>query len=211
MQISARAIVVAVRAHGEHGAIVRSLTAEHGLLGGYVRGGRSRRIRPILSVGNVVAAEFRARTETQLASLQVELIASRAPLLSEPLAAAAIEWVTALAAVALPEGHPYPRVHDALDGVLTAIEAAPSARGWLVALERYEAIVLAELGYGSADAGGLKSNGERLRNDLLTGRRADILPARDRLIDRIDRAMGVDGSPRAAARGDNEAQDRTRP
>ena len=190
MQIRARAIVVAVRAHGEHGAIVRALTAEHGLLAGYVRGGRSRRVRPILSVGNVVAADFRARNDVQLASLDVELIASRAPLLSEPLAAAAIEWVTALAAVALPEGHPYPRVHDALDGVLAAVEMAPSARGWVIALQRYEALILAELGYGNDDLDGLTSNGLRLRDDLLTGRRAEILPARERLIERIDRALG---------------------
>ena len=190
MQIRARAIVVAVRAHGEHGAIVRALTAEHGLLAGYVRGGRSRRVRPILSAGNVVAADFRARNDVQLASLDVELIASRAPLLSEPLAAAAIEWVTALAAVTLPEGHPYPRVHDALDGVLAAVEMAPSARGWVIALQRYEALILAELGYGNDDADGLTSNGLRLREDLLIGRRAEILPARERLIERIDRALG---------------------
>ena len=190
MQIRAPAIVVAVRAHGEHGAIVRVLTAEHGLLAGYVRGGRSRWVRPILSVGNVVAADFRARNDVQLASLDVELIASRAPLLSEPLAAAAIEWVTALAAVALPEGHPYPRVHDALDGVLAAVEMAPTARGWVIALQRYEALILAELGYGNDDLDGLTSNGLRLRDDLLTGRRAEILPARERLIERIDRALG---------------------
>lgn len=190
MHIAAPAIVVAVRAHGEHGAIVRALTAEHGLLAGYVRGGCSRRVRPTLSVGNIVAAEFRARNETQLASLDVELLTSRAPLLSEPLAAAAIEWVTALAAVTLPEGHPYPRIHAALDGVLSAVEAAPSARGWVIALERYEVLILTELGYGNAGVDGLTSNGRRLRDDLLTGRRADILAARDRLIDRIDRAMG---------------------
>ncbi len=190
MHIAAPAIVIAVRAHGEHGAIVRVLTAEHGMLTGYVRGGRSRRVRPILSVGNIVAAEFRARNETQLASLDVELVTSRAPLLSEPLAAAAIEWVTALAAVTLPEGHPYPRIHTALDGVLNAVEAAPSARGWVIALERYEVLILTELGYGSADVEDLASNGRRLHEVLLTGRRADILPARERLIDRIDRAMG---------------------
>ena len=190
MHVRSQAIIVAVRSHGEHGAIVRALTADHGLLSGYVRGGRSRRIKPVLSVGNIVAAEFRVRSETQLASLGVELLTSRAPLLMEPLAAAAIEWVTALAAVTLPEGHPYPRVHDALDGILSAVEAAPSARGWVAALERYEALILTELGYGNADAVGLISNGQRLREDLLTGRRADILPARDRLIDRIDRAMG---------------------
>ena len=190
MQFRAHAIILAVRPHGEHGAIVRALTADHGLQSGYVRGGRSRRIRPILSVGNIVSAEFRARNETQLASLDVELVASRAPLLGEPIAAAAIEWVTALAAVALPEGHPYPRVHAALDGILSAVEAAPSARGWVEALARYETLILTELGYGNVDAVGLVSNGRRLREDLLTGRRAEILPARDRLIERIDRAMG---------------------
>ncbi len=190
MHIATPAIVVAVRVHGEHGAIVRALTAEYGLMAGYVRGGRSRRVRPILSVGNIVASEFRARNETQLASLDVELVTSRAPLLSEPLAAAVIEWVTALTAVTLPEGHPYPRIHAALEGVLNAVEAAPSARGWVTALERYEVLILTELGYGSAELEDLASNGRRLRDNLLTGRHADILSARERLIDRIDRAMG---------------------
>lgn len=190
MQIRSRAIILAARAHGEHGMIVRTLTHQAGLLSGYVRGGRSRRVRPVLSVGNIVAAAFRARTETQLASLEVELVTSRAPLHSEALPVAAVEWVTALAAVTLPEGHPYPRIYDALDGVLVAVEAAPSARGWLPALERYEALILAELGYHDQAGGGLVSNGHRLRENLLTGRRAEILPARDRLIDRIDRAMG---------------------
>ena len=189
MHISTRAIIVAARPHGEHGAVVRALTAEYGLLAGYVRGGRSRRLRPVLSVGNIVAAEFRARTSDQLAALTVELVTSRAPLLGEPLAAAAIEWVTALAAVALPEGHPYPRLHSALDAMLIAIESAPSARGWVPALTAYEALLLSEMGYARSGAT-LSETGERLRDDLLTGRRADILPARERLMDRIDRAMG---------------------
>jgi DNA repair protein RecO (recombination protein O) len=189
MHIVASAIVLAARAHGEHGVIVRVLTADHGLLAGYVRAGRSRRVRPILTAGNVIAADFRARNETQLPSLSVEPILSRAALSAEPLAAAAIEWVTALAAVALPEAHPYPGIHATLDAILVAIESAPSARGWVPALVQYEALILAELGYGS-HAKTLDQTGDRLRGDLLTGRRADILPARARLIDRIDRAMG---------------------
>ena len=200
MHFRATAIIVAVRAHGENGAVVRALTADYGLQPGYVRGGRSRRVRPILSVGNIVAADYRARNETQLASLTVELVTSRAPLLGEPLAAAAIEWVTALAAVTLPEGHPYPRVYAALDGILCAVEAAQSARGWIGALERYEALILVELGYGDTGSVGLMNNGRRLTEDLLTGRRADILPARDRLIERLDRAMGVDPKPFGTAR-----------
>ncbi len=125
MRIECEAIVVGVRAHGEHGAIVRLMTADHGLVAGYVRGGRSRQLRPVLSPGNLVRADLRARVETQLAALTVEMVKARTALLGEPLAAAAIEWTTALVAAALPEGQAYPRIHAALDGVLTAIKSAP--------------------------------------------------------------------------------------
>lgn len=148
MQLRAEAIVLSVRQHGEHGAIVRALTARDGVQPGYVRGGRSRTLRPVLQPGNMVLAEYRARTEEQLAAMTVELIHSRATLHAEPAAAAAIQWSTALAAAALPEAQPYPVVFDALDGLLGAIEAAPSARGWTAALVRYELVVLAELGFG---------------------------------------------------------------
>jgi hypothetical protein len=49
----------------------------------------------------------------------------------------------------LPEGQAYPRIHAALDGVLTAIESAPSARGWVTALVRFERLMLSELGFGA--------------------------------------------------------------
>jgi len=189
MLVAASAIILSVRPHGEHGAVVRALTRDHGLMAGYVSGGRSRRLRPILSPGNLVAAEFSARAETQLASLKVEPLTSRAQLLSEPLPAAAIEWVTALAAVVLPEAHPYPLIFETLDAILIAIESASAARGWVPALRRYEALMLSELGYGAAGES-LVETGLRLRSDLLTGRRADILPARDRLLDRIGKALG---------------------
>lgn len=142
------AIVCAVRAHGEHGAILRALTHEAGLVAGYVRGGRSRRLRPILMPGNLVALELRARTEEQLGGATVELLESRAPLLAEPLAAAAIDWVTSLTAATLPENQPYPALYAALEAVLEAIGVAPSARLWAAALARYELLLLAELGFG---------------------------------------------------------------
>jgi DNA repair protein RecO (recombination protein O) len=105
-------------------------------------------MRPVLISGNVVQAEFSARTETQLPQATVELVHSRGPLLSEPLAAAAIEWATVLTATALPEGQPYPRLYQTLEALLDAIEAAPSASGWGAALVRYELLLLAELGFG---------------------------------------------------------------
>lgn len=142
------AIICSARTHGEHGAVVRTLTPGAGLMSGYVRGGRSRSLRPVLVPGNRVKAEFRARTEEQLASLAVDLDHSVAALLTEPLPAAAVDWVCALTATTLPEGAPCPALFAAFAGVLDAIEAAPAARGWAVALVRYELLLLAQLGFG---------------------------------------------------------------
>ena len=148
MRFGTPAIVCALRSHGEHGAIVRLMTPEQGLVAAYVRGARGRRMRPVLIAGNLVDAQLSARTEGQLPQAVVELVHSRGPLLSEPLPAAAIEWATALTATALAEGQPYPLLYQALEGLLDAIEAAPSANGWGAALVRYELLVLREMGFG---------------------------------------------------------------
>ncbi|MBO9621339.1 MAG: DNA repair protein RecO [Sphingomonas sp.] len=148
MHLRAEAIILSARPHGEHGAVVRALTESDGVQPGYVRGGHGRQLRPVLQPSNLVLGEWRSRTEEQLAALTVELIHSRAPLFGEPLPAAALQWATALTAATLPDAQPYPHLHAALDGLLAAIEAAPAARGWAVALVRYELLLLAELGFG---------------------------------------------------------------
>jgi len=148
MRFQTQAIVCALRNHGEHGAVVRLLSPEHGLQAAYVRGARGRRMRPVLIAGNIVQAQLSARTETQLPQATLELVHSRGPLLSEPLPAGAIEWATVLTATVLPEGQPYPRIYQVLEALLEAIEAAPSASGWGAALVRYELLLLAELGFG---------------------------------------------------------------
>jgi DNA repair protein RecO (recombination protein O) len=194
-----RAIVCAVRPHGEVGAIVRCLTEGHGLLAGYVQGARGRVLRPVLIPGNIVKGEWRARTPGQLPSLSVDLGHSRAHLFGEPLATAAIEWACALTASTLPEAHPYARLYSALDGLLTAVELAPAARGWAVAMARYEMLLLSELGYGGSEilggegtAAALKAmagNREALLEHVLGERRADVLAARERLVERLKRAV----------------------
>jgi DNA repair protein RecO (recombination protein O) len=148
MRFETQAIVCALLSHGEHGAVVRLMTPDHGLQPAYVRGARGRRMRPVLIPGNLVQARLSARSDAQLAQAEIELSHSRGPLLGEPLPAAAIEWATALTATALPEAQPYPHLYQALDGLLAAIEAAPAASGWGAALVRYELLLLAELGFG---------------------------------------------------------------
>ncbi len=148
MRIDTQGIVCGLRSHGEHGAVVRLMTPEHGLQAAYVRGGRGRRMRPILIAGNLIDVHLSARTDTQLAQGVIELVHSRAGLLSEPLCAAAIEWSTVLTATALAEAQPHPQIYMALDALLSAIEAAPSASGWGAAVVRFELLLLGELGFG---------------------------------------------------------------
>jgi DNA repair protein RecO (recombination protein O) len=201
MLIETRAIVCSSRLHGEHGAVVRLMSPDQGMMVGFVRGARSRTMRPLLIASNEVAAAFTLRHPDQMASLQLELIQSRGPIMGEPLSAAALDWVTALPTATLPENHPYPSIFAALDGVIRAIEAAPSARRWAVALVQYEQLILAELGFGRAADGAsvnadwtdllsaLVRTGGRIERHLLADKRADIIAARTRLIDRFKRAV----------------------
>jgi DNA repair protein RecO (recombination protein O) len=200
MHLRAPAIVCSSRPHGETGAVARLLSAEQGMIAAYVPGARGRQLRPLLIPGNVVEAEFRLRSEAQMPSVRLELLVSRGPWLGEPLAAAAICWASALAAVALPERHPYPAIHAALGGLLDAVCHAPSARGWLPGLLRYEALVLRELGYGTlaapegeADAAGhfaqFDRQGEVLERYVLAERRGDVMGARTLLRERLARMI----------------------
>ncbi|MEN9717647.1 MAG: hypothetical protein RIQ99_525 [Pseudomonadota bacterium] len=200
MQLRAPAIVCAARAHGETAAIVRILTETHGLVAGYVAGGRGRQLRPVLIPGNVVEADLRARADGQLPFTKLELMNSRGPWLTEPLPAAAIGWATALTAAALPERQPYPALFVALGGVLDAICHAPSARGWLPGLLRFEALVLRELGYGevpvvpdTADTADLidhfDAQGGRIGRYPLAERRGDVMGARAMLRERLARIV----------------------
>ena len=196
MHLRAPAILLSARPHGETAVVARMLTEEHGVVAGYVAGGRGRQLRPVVIPGNVVEADLRARSDSQLPFAKLELVESRGPWLGEPLPAAAIGWTCALTATALPERQPYPRLWQALGGLLTAICHAPSARGWAHALVGYEALLLRELGYGgerseSDDLSDVLVERDRLAGPLdhylLADRRGDVMAARSRLRELLER------------------------
>lgn len=201
MQLRAPAILVASRPHGETAVIARLMTEEAGLVAAYVAGGRGRQLRPVMIPGNMVAADIRAKSDSQLPFARLELVASRGPWLSEPLPAAAIGWVTALTATVLPERNAYPSLYCALSALLDAICHAPSARGWVGALVGYEILTLRELGYG----GGQRPQGNLedtldifdqlsgpIEHYLLADRRGDVMAARALLRQRLARILGQD-------------------
>ncbi len=196
MHLSAPAILLAARPHGETAVIARMLTEESGVVAAYVAGGRGRQLRPVVIPGNLVEAEIRSRSDSQLPFARLELAQSRGPWLSEPLPAAAIAWVCALTASALPERNPYPSLYAALAALLDAICNAPSARGWAPALASYEILLLRELGYGGerpeiAGLGAaleiLDRNEAQIARYLLADTRADVLAARTVLRQRLGR------------------------
>jgi DNA repair protein RecO (recombination protein O) len=119
--------------------------------------------------------------------------------MTEPLPAAAIQWACALSAAVLPERFPYPGLYQALDGLLTAICHAPSARGWLAAMVAYETMLLREMGYGG---GTLDMEGDlptqfaafralhnRLGHYLLADNTRDVMAARVMLGERLARML----------------------
>lgn len=197
MHLAFAAIVVAARPHGETAAIVRVLSEQYGLVAGYVAGARGRHLRPVLIPGNRVEAELSARSDSQLPFLRLELVESRGPWLSEPLAAGAIAWVTTLTAAVLPERNSYSNIYSGLSATLDAICHAPSARGWLRAVIAFEALVLRELGYGGtappaeADLEALLQmfarRGVPLERYLLADRKGDAMAARAMLGERLEK------------------------
>ena len=205
MHVRMPAILLAARPHGETAVVARLLTAEFGLVAGYVAGGRGRRLRPVVIPGNLVDLQLSARSDSQLPFARLELMESRGALLGEPLPAAAIGWVCAFTATVLPERQPYPALYEALGGLLQAIGLAPSARGWAGGLADYERLVLRELGYGrgnpssSPEEGGFRARGAAGGEDgaVSTGAArgddlATSLDALDRLAPALERYLLAD-------------------
>ena len=129
MDFSDEGILLSARPLGEANAIAELLTAHHGRHLGLVRGGRSRRLRPLLQPGNVLSVTWRARLSEHLGGFTVELIDPRAArVLDDEAALAAIGSLTALAKH-LPERDPHAELYRGSLEVLQALDdAKPLAR-----------------------------------------------------------------------------------
>jgi len=138
-------IVLGTRRHGETSVILETMTAGHGRHLGMVRGGRSKRMQPVLQPGNRVGLTWRARLDEHLGTFQVEpLELNAARLINSAVAVYGIQTLGAHLRL-LPERDPHPGLFEAL-GVIAAHLDDPAAAGMLVA--RFELAVLEELGFG---------------------------------------------------------------
>ena len=148
MEWSDDAIVLAVRAHGESGAILEALTREHGRHAGLVHGGASRKAKAMLQPGNSLRVTWRARLEENLGSFHIEAAKMRAGLMLEHREAlAGLNAFTSVASAVLPEREPHRPVFEAGEILLDAI-AGDGFEHWGPLYVRWEAGLLDELGFG---------------------------------------------------------------
>ncbi|MBC7737458.1 MAG: DNA repair protein RecO [Candidatus Saccharibacteria bacterium] len=137
-------ILISSRLHGETSAIVQLFTAAHGRHAGVVRGGASRKQAATLQPGSQVQVTWSARLESHIGSFTVEPVASRALIMSDRLALAALNSIMALLQLALAERDPHP----ALWHKTTALLDLLMTPDWQPAYLRWELDLLEELGYG---------------------------------------------------------------
>ena len=146
-------IVLGLRRHGEHDAMLEALSEGHGRVLGIVKGGYSRRHRGNLQPGNLLSVVWRARLETQLGVFTPEIARAHGlALCHDALRLEALTALIAMASATLPEREPHPAVFRGLLAVIDLLDAAgddPAARPhWAGAVAQWEAALLSDLGYG---------------------------------------------------------------
>jgi DNA repair protein RecO (recombination protein O) len=138
-------ILLGVRRHGEHAAILDLFTAGHGRHMGVLRGGASRRMAPLLQPGAQLDATWRARLDAHLGSYTVDLVRGRAAeAMGDRLALAGLTAVCALLSFSLPERHAYPALYARSLALLDGLGAAR----WPEAYLGWELALLEETGFG---------------------------------------------------------------
>ena len=138
-------LIIGVRRHGENSAIVELMTRAHGRHMGIVKGGRSRRMQPVLQPGNTLGVVWRARLEEHLGVYAVEPMRQRAAALMESgLALAGVNLMGAWLRL-LPERDPHEGLFEMVEALADHLADARLAPALMA---RFELAVLSELGFG---------------------------------------------------------------
>jgi DNA repair protein RecO (recombination protein O) len=148
MEWSDDGIVLSVRAHGETSAILEVLTRVHGRHAGLVRGGASRKVKPLLQPGNTLHIGWRARLSEHLGSFLIEPAKARAgELMEHRIALTGLNAFASVASAALPEREVHESVFEVGEILLDAMMEDGFAH-WAPLYVRWEAGLLEALGFG---------------------------------------------------------------
>ena len=139
-------IVLSRRLHGETSVIVDVLTPSKGRHMGVVPGGRARKLAAVLQPGSQVDVHWRARLEAHLGMFTIEPVRSRsAAALSDRLALAGLNAVTALLSRLMPEREAMPELYQRSEQLLDLLG---QGNVWPLAYLQWEILLLDSLGYG---------------------------------------------------------------
>ncbi len=138
--------VLSVKKHGETSAIIEVFTRDHGRHLGLVRGGVSRKLRPVLQPGNKIKLEWRARLSEHLGYFTVEGLNGRAAeLMNDRLSLAGLNSICAVSRETLPEREAHSGVYDAFEILIDNLHDKDI---WPALYIQWEAGLLAAMGYG---------------------------------------------------------------
>lgn len=139
------AVVLSARPHGENGAVVSLLTSSHGRVMGYVYGATSSRTRGVIEIGNIVSAQWQAKSQDQLGSFTLEMEkGSLAAVIDDPLKLTALQSACTLADKVLPERE----IHAGVFEGMKALIAAFDADFWPAVYVYWEMGLLKTIGFG---------------------------------------------------------------
>jgi DNA repair protein RecO (recombination protein O) len=145
MHWSDEGVILSVRPHGETAAVVELFTRSHGRHSGLVHGGRSRKLRPVLQIGNHVDAAWKGRLSEQLGHITLELRRGyAASVLNDGDALSGLTSMSSLTRL-LPERDPHPSLYEITLFVLSFLD---DASVWPALMVRWEMALLEELGFG---------------------------------------------------------------
>lgn len=137
-------IVLAVRRHGENGAVVSLLTEHSGRHAGYVRGAQGSKMRGTLEPGNLVDVRWQARTLDDLGTYTLEICESTAAhIMNDPLKLAALQSACALCDQVLPEREGHPGLFHGFRAMCQALQTEVWGQAYII----WEIALLKELGF----------------------------------------------------------------
>ncbi len=138
--------LLSVRRHGETSAIIEVFTEGHGRHVGVVRGGASRKLAPVLQPGAQLDVAWSARLDEHIGTFTVEPLKSRAAaVMSDRLALAGLNALTALLSFSLPEREPHELLYRRS---LALFDLLGTNEAWPVIYLRWELLLLEEMGFG---------------------------------------------------------------
>ena len=154
-------IIIGGRRYGETSLILEVMTRGHGRHLGLVKGGRGKRMAPLLQPGNEVEATWRARLDEHLGSFSIETTRLRAAeLMGAPATLHGLNLVLAHLRL-LAEREPHAALYAIAVALLDSLDRPEIAPALLI---RFELALLAECGFGLD-----------LEECAATGRRDDLI------------------------------------